>query len=94
MQDKSKLYVGNLSYEIDDKKLSELFAAVKERGLVDQIIREPLGSAHRDIDETARNIKQALVDALESFEKVGMEKLLETRYQRLTSFGEYLEQDA
>ena len=67
---------------------------LKERGLVDQVIREPLGSAHRDIDETARNIKQALVDALESFEKVGMEKLLETRYERLTSFGEYLEQDA
>ncbi|MCK5263255.1 MAG: acetyl-CoA carboxylase carboxyl transferase subunit alpha, partial [Gammaproteobacteria bacterium] len=67
---------------------------LKERGLIDQIIREPLGSAHRDIDETARNIKQALVDSLESFEKVGMEKLLETRYERLTSFGEFLEQEA
>ena len=67
---------------------------LKERGLVDQVIREPLGSAHRDIDETARNIKQALVDALESFEKQGMEKLLENRYQRLTSFGEFLEQEA
>ena len=67
---------------------------LKERGLIDQIIREPLGSAHRDIDETARNIKQALVDSLESFEKVGMEKLLETRYERLTSFGEFLDQEA
>ena len=67
---------------------------LKDRGLVDQVIREPLGSAHRDIDETARNIKQALVDALESFEKLGMEKLLENRYQRLTSFGEFLEQEA
>jgi acetyl-CoA carboxylase carboxyl transferase subunit alpha len=67
---------------------------LQERGLVDQVIREPLGSAHRDIDATARNIKQALVDALESFEKVGMEKLLETRYERLTSFGEFLEQEA
>ena len=67
---------------------------LKERGLIDQIIREPLGSAHRDIDETARNIKQALVDALESFEKLGMEKVLETRYDRLTSFGEFLDQEA
>ena len=67
---------------------------LKERGLIDQIIREPLGSAHRDIDETARNVKQALVDALESFEKLGMEKLLETRYERLTSFGEFLDQEA
>ncbi|MCW8829967.1 MAG: acetyl-CoA carboxylase carboxyltransferase subunit alpha [Gammaproteobacteria bacterium] len=67
---------------------------LQERGLIDQIIREPLGSAHRDIDATARNIKQALVDALESFEKIGMEKLLETRYERLTSFGEFLDQEA
>ena len=67
---------------------------LKDRGLIDQIIREPLGSAHRDIDATARNIKQALVDSLESFEKLGLEKLLETRYERLTSFGEFLEQEA
>ena len=67
---------------------------LKERGLVDQVIREPLGSAHRDIDETARNIKQALVDSLESFEKVGLERLLEMRYERLTSFGDFLEQEA
>ncbi len=65
---------------------------LKDLGLIDQIIREPLGSAHRDIDETARNIKQALIDALESFEKIGMEQLLDTRYQRLTSYGEFLEE--
>ncbi len=57
---------------------------LKDVGLIDQIIREPLGSAHRDVDETARNIKQALIDALETFEKMGLEKLLEERYKRLT----------
>jgi acetyl-CoA carboxylase carboxyl transferase subunit alpha len=67
---------------------------LKERGLIDQVIREPLGSAHRDVDATARNIKQALVDALESFEKIGLERLLEMRYERLTSFGDFLEQEA
>ena len=67
---------------------------LKEAGLIDQIIREPLGSAHRDIDETARNIKQALIDSLENFEKMGMEKLLEERYKRLTSYGEFLEESA
>lgn len=66
---------------------------LKEQGLIDQIIREPLGSAHRDIDATARNIKQALVDSLENIEKIGLDKLLDLRYERLTSFGEYLEQD-
>jgi acetyl-CoA carboxylase carboxyl transferase subunit alpha len=67
---------------------------LQELGLIDQIIREPLGSAHRDIDATARNIKQALVDSLENFEKIGLDKLLDLRYERLTSYGEFLEQDA
>ena len=65
---------------------------LKEAGLIDQIIREPLGSAHRDINETARNIKQALIDSLENFEKMGMDNLLEERYKRLTSYGEFLEE--
>ena len=65
---------------------------LKEVGLIDQIVREPLGSAHRDVDETARNIKQALIDNLETFETMGMEKLLEERYKRLTSYGEFLEE--
>lgn len=66
---------------------------LKELGLIDQIIREPLGSAHRDTDATARNIKQALVDSLENFEKIGLDKLLDLRYERLMSYGEFLEQD-
>jgi len=66
---------------------------LQELGLIDQIIREPLGSAHRDIDATARNIKQALVDNLENFEKIGLDKLLELRYERLTSYGEFMEQE-
>ncbi len=65
---------------------------LKDAGLIDQIIREPLGSAHRDVDETARNIKQALIDSLEKFEKMGLEELLEERYKRLTSYGEFLEE--
>jgi acetyl-CoA carboxylase carboxyl transferase subunit alpha len=66
--------------------------SLKDAGLIDQVIREPLGSAHRDVDETARNIKQALIDSLEKFETMGMEKLLEERYKRLTSYGEFLEE--
>ena len=66
--------------------------SLKDAGLIDQVIREPLGSAHRDVDETARNIKQALIDSLEKFETMGMEKLLEERYRRLTSYGEFLEE--
>ena len=67
---------------------------LQELGLIDQIIREPLGSAHRDFEATARNLKQALVDALENIEKMGMDKLLDLRYQRLMSYGEFLEEPA
>ena len=67
-------------------------AKLKDVGLIDQIIREPLGSAHRDVDETARNIKKALIDGLQKFETMGLEKLLEERYRRLTSYGEFLEE--
>ena len=67
-------------------------AKLKDAGLIDQVIREPLGSAHRDVDETARNIKQALIDSLQKFETMGLEKLLEERYRRLTSYGEFLEE--
>ena len=65
---------------------------LKDAGFIDQVIREPLGSAHRDVDDTARNIKQALVDSLQKFETMGLEKLLEERYRRLTSYGEFLEE--
>jgi acetyl-CoA carboxylase carboxyl transferase subunit alpha len=67
---------------------------LKELELIDEIVREPLGSAYRDIDMTARNIKQALVGALESIEKIGMDTLLEQRYARLMSYGNIIKEEA
>jgi acetyl-CoA carboxylase carboxyl transferase subunit alpha len=67
---------------------------LKELDLIDHIIREPLGSAYRDIDTIARSIKQALVDSLEGIEKVGLDQLLEQRYARLMSYGNYLNEQA
>jgi acetyl-CoA carboxylase carboxyl transferase subunit alpha len=67
---------------------------LKELQLIDDIVREPLGSAYRDIDTTARNIKQALVSALESTEKVGLDKLLDQRYERLMSYGNFIKEEA
>jgi len=60
-------------------------------GLIDQIIDEPLGSAYRDVDATARNIRQALKESLENLNQMGLDKLLDTRYQRLMSYGEFTE---
>ncbi len=67
---------------------------LKELELIDDIVREPLGSAYRDIDTTARSIKQALVSALESTEKVGLDKLLDQRYERLMSYGNFIKEEA
>jgi len=66
--------------------------SLKEAGLIDHIIPEPLGSAHRDVDAAARNVKQALLDGLEKFDNMDTDKLLEQRYKRLTSFGEFVEE--
>ena len=64
---------------------------LKELGLIDQIIDEPLGSAYRDVDTTARNIRQALKESLENLNQMGTDKLLDARYQRLMSYGQYTE---
>jgi len=62
-----------------------------ELGLIDQIVDEPLGSAYRDVDTTARNIRQALKESLDNLNQMGTDKLLDARYQRLMSYGEYSE---
>ena len=64
---------------------------MKELGLVDYIIDEPAGSAYRDVELAARNIHNALTDSLESLEKMSLDKLLDTRYQRLMSYGKFIE---
>jgi acetyl-CoA carboxylase carboxyl transferase subunit alpha len=58
-------------------------------GLVDDVIPEPLGGAHRDYDETAGSVKSYILDALRQFEDVDCEQLVEQRYTRLMSFGKF-----
>jgi acetyl-CoA carboxylase carboxyl transferase subunit alpha len=64
-------------------------ARLSELGLVDQVISEPLGGAHRDVDATAGNIKAAILAALEALEQVPPEELIEARYQRLMAYGQF-----
>lgn len=56
-------------------------------GLIDTIIPEPLGGAHRHYDEMAEAIKQQLVKQLSNLQTYPMPKLLEERYQRIMSYG-------
>ena len=56
-------------------------------GLIDQVIPEPLGGAHRDFDLMAANLKQVLSDKLAEIQGYSTTKLLELRYRRLMSYG-------
>jgi acetyl-CoA carboxylase carboxyl transferase subunit alpha len=62
---------------------------LKELGLIDDIVPEPLGGAHRDLVAQAQSLKRALLDSLEKIESLGPDKLLENRYQRLMSYGQF-----
>ncbi len=64
---------------------------LKELGLVDYIINEPLGGAHRDPDATAAAVKTALIESLERLETIPIDKLLDQRYERLMKYGNYNE---
>lgn len=60
---------------------------LKELGLIDNIITEPLGGAHRNYAEMAQNLKKRLLADLEDLEVLDAENLLDRRYQRLMSYG-------
>lgn len=64
---------------------------LKNLGLIDAVLKEPLGGAHRNVDAIAAAIKKALVDNLSRLEHVSMDELLEMRYKRFTSFGTFKE---
>jgi acetyl-CoA carboxylase carboxyl transferase subunit alpha len=60
---------------------------IKELELIDNIVEEPLGGAHRDMDHMAAMLKQALKTDLAELEPLGKEELIEKRYDKLMSFG-------
>jgi acetyl-CoA carboxylase carboxyl transferase subunit alpha len=64
---------------------------LKELGLVDEIIAEPLGGAHRDVDAMAEHLKAALIERMNVLRGIPVEDLLENRYKRLMSYGHFSE---
>ncbi|MFW6346336.1 MAG: acetyl-CoA carboxylase carboxyl transferase subunit alpha [Halomonas sp.] len=60
---------------------------LKELGLVDTLIAEPLGGAHRQPITTAERVREALLASLDRLEALDMESLLARRYERLMSYG-------
>lgn len=62
-------------------------AKIKELDLIDNIVKEPLGGAHRDMDKMAANLKQRIKQDLTDLRTLSKEELLDKRYERLMAFG-------
>lgn len=60
-------------------------------GLIDEIVAEPLGGAHRDPETTAGTLKKTLIATLDKLTATPLDNLLTRRYQRLTQVGEFEE---
>lgn len=60
---------------------------LKELKLIDNIVEEPLGGAHRDFDQIAKNLKQRLLTDLKDLEMLDHDNLLHRRYHRLMDYG-------
>jgi acetyl-CoA carboxylase carboxyl transferase subunit alpha len=62
---------------------------LKSLGLVDTIISEPLGGAHRNYEDVMERIGQTIAQQLKTLQSKKLPQLLETRYQRLMSYGKF-----
>jgi len=64
---------------------------LKSVGLVDRIVDEPMGGAHRDWDGMMQTLSKALATELIKVQKLSLDDLLQKRYARLMSYGQYQE---
>jgi acetyl-CoA carboxylase carboxyl transferase subunit alpha len=64
---------------------------LKTLGLIDKIVAEPLGGAHRDHDVMMQNLKKALQDTWRQLQDKSTDELLEARFARLMGYGKYKE---
>ncbi|KFI20338.1 acetyl-CoA carboxylase carboxyltransferase subunit alpha [Nitrosococcus oceani] len=64
---------------------------LKDLDLIDRIINEPLGGAHRNVEAMAEKLKHALNEQLDYLSELPVDKLLEQRQQRLRNYGQFQE---
>lgn len=64
---------------------------LKSMGLVDRIINEPLGGAHRDPEAMMQTLRKVLSETLRQFQGKSMDDILQERYERLMSYGKFKE---
>lgn len=63
--------------------------SLNEFGLVDAVLPEPLGAAHRDPEATAEVIRNAVIKHLDDVERLDVDQLLEQRHRRIAGFGHF-----
>jgi acetyl-CoA carboxylase carboxyl transferase subunit alpha len=64
---------------------------LKALGLIDRIVSEPLGGAHRDVVQMSQLLKRALGEALRQFQNVSADDLVKLRQQRIMAYGKVKE---
>ncbi len=69
-------------------------ADLLEFGVIDEIIPEPLGGAHRDHHQTAANVKRFLLQSLRELTSTNADDLLRRRYEKFRAMGQFLESDS
>lgn len=62
---------------------------LKQLGLIDKVVREPIGGAHRNPKQMGRRLKAVLLNELDALEKLPVDALLAKRYARLRGYGAY-----
>ncbi len=65
--------------------------SLQKLGLIDEILPEPLGGAHRDLQAMAKTLKASLLSALDALGSVSVDQLTEARYARLMQYGKFEE---
>ncbi|SJZ97525.1 acetyl-CoA carboxylase carboxyl transferase subunit alpha [Selenihalanaerobacter shriftii] len=60
-------------------------------GVIDEIVSEPLGGAHRDFEESANLLKEAILTNLQEIQNLSIPEMLEKRYDKFRRIGEYIE---
>jgi acetyl-CoA carboxylase carboxyl transferase subunit alpha len=64
---------------------------LKSLGVIDKVVAEPLGGAHRDHAEAAKNLKKAIQDSLRNLQDLSVNDLLERRQERWVNYGKFKE---
>ena len=62
---------------------------LKGLGLIDKVVREPTGGAHRNPNQMGKRLKAVLLNELDALQKLSVDELLARRYERLRSYGTY-----